>query len=245
MWRQMPLSHTRAVACILRASFTRSAYQWLWSVAAGGDQQDMVGIHEHQFALDGGGLAGAAEKCGGGVRHRDEFRRKMRKHRVQRGALRQVKVGAHRKAVGMDLDVMTLFRHSKIGGRVDGHLVQRLPERAAVVFVDLRAAFDRFRGWLADQFDPGLVDQVFRHRALLGRRGHRALGREFDARQPEEALSLVDEVAESNGRRQSQPPDRSEERAVDLDQEFAVGKDDWLKGACRIDSHTYVYGARG
>src|SRR5439155_24089854 len=40
-------------------------------VAAWRDQQDVVAIHEHELALDGGRLARAAQKMGGGIRHGD------------------------------------------------------------------------------------------------------------------------------------------------------------------------------
>src|SRR5712691_6691617 len=149
----------------------------------------------------------------------------------------EVKVRADREPMGVDLDVVTLLRHPKTGVRVDGHLVQGLPERLAVFPGDLRTTFDRLRRRLADQLDPRLIDQILRHRTRLGRRRHFAIGRELDVGQAQEALSLVDKVAESNRRGESQPTDRAEQGAVDLDQEFALSNRERFNWACRLQFH--------
>src|SRR5207248_6700551 len=119
-----------------------------------------------------------------------------------------------------------------------------LPQRLAIVGVDLRAALDRFRRRLADQFDPRFVDQILGEGTLLRCRGQVAVGGEFDVGESQEALALVDEVAEPNRRRQRQPPDRAEQRAVDLHQELALDERKWFEGACRFDSHP-IYMWRG
>src|SRR5207247_9103355 len=90
-----------------------------------------------------------------------------------------MQVGADREAMRMDLHVVTILGHPQIGIGVDGHFVQRLPQRLAIVRVDLRTALDRLRGRLADQLAAGLADQILAERTLLWCRGYVTLGREF------------------------------------------------------------------
>src|SRR6266702_4621385 len=155
-----------------------------------------------------------------------------------------MQVGADREAMRVDLYVVTILGHPQIGIGVDGHLVQGLPERLAIVRVDLRTALDRLRRRLADQLDAGLVDQILGERTLLWCRGHVAIGREFDIGQSQKSLALVDKVAEPNRRGQRQAPDGSEQGAIDLHEELAVGKRERFKWACRLDSHP-IYMWRG
>src|SRR6266702_2418113 len=54
-----------------------------------------------------------------------------------------MQVGADREAMRVDLYVVTILGHPQIGIGVDGHLVQGLPERLAIVRVYLRTAPDR------------------------------------------------------------------------------------------------------
>src|SRR6266516_7595188 len=155
-----------------------------------------------------------------------------------------MQVGTDSEAMRVDLHVVTILGHPQIGIGVDGHLVQGLPERRAIVRVDLRTALDRLRGRLADQLDARLVDQIFGELTLLWCRGHVAICREFDSGQSQKSLALVDKVAESDRRGQRQAPDGAEQGAIDLDQELAVGKRERFKWACRLDSHP-IYKWRG